>query len=232
MPESKAEVARVRDPLPIIHRSGIVENMPTSAYHDFETPIGVLRLVGDERRLERIDLPNAAACAPAAAWRETRRALPAALAAAKRQLAEYFGGARRDFDLPLAPDGTPFQHRVWDELRRIAYGETISYSELASRIGRPTASRAVGAANGRNPLAIVVPCHRVIGADGTLTGYGGGLPVKQALLALERRVAGTGPRVLHTPRPAAGERQAASRKPPPAPAPAYRGRRKAMYSPE
>ncbi len=162
--------------------------MPKS-YHDCETPIGILRLVGDERHLERVDLPNAAARAPDAAWCERRRALPEALDAAKRQLAEYFDGTRRDFDLPLAPDGTLFQLRVWDELRRISYGETISYGELARRVGKPTASRAVGAANGRNPLAIVVPCHRVIGADGTLTGYGGGLPVKRALLALERRVA-------------------------------------------
>ena len=162
--------------------------MPSS-YHDVDTPIGILRLVGDARHLERIDLPNAAARAPAAAWREQRRALPGPLDAAKRQLAEYFEGIRRDFDLPLAADGTAFQRRVWDELRRIPYGATISYGELARRIGQPTASRAVGAANGRNPLAIVVPCHRVIGADGTLTGYGGGLPVKQALLALERRVA-------------------------------------------
>ena len=162
----------------------------SKTYHDFDTPIGILRLVGDERQLERIDLPNAEARAPDAEWREERRALPAALDAAKRQLAEYFDGERRDFDLPLAPDGTTFQLRVWAELRRISYGETISYGELARRIGKPTASRAVGAANGRNPLSIVVPCHRVIGADGTLTGFGGGLPVKQALLDLESRVAG------------------------------------------
>ena len=128
--------------------------MPNS-YHDFETPIGTLRLVGDERHLARVDLPNAAARAPAGAWRERRRALPAALHAAKRQLAEYFDGTRRDFELPLAADGTAFQRRVWDELRRIPYGATISYGELARRIGQPTASRAV----------------------------------KQALLALERRVA-------------------------------------------
>lgn len=160
--------------------------MPRS-YHDFDTPIGTLRLVGDDRRIERIDLPNAAAREPDVAWREQRRTLPTALVTAKRQLGEYFDGARRDFDLPLSPDGTAFQHQVWNELRRIPYGETVSYGELARRIGRPTASRAVGAANGRNPLAIVVPCHRVIGADGTLTGYGGGLPVKEALLALERR---------------------------------------------
>ena len=163
--------------------------MPTS-YHDFDTPIGILRLVGNQRHLERVDLPNTAARQPDAAWREKRSALPAALGAAKRQLVEYFDGTRRDFDLPLAPHGTAFQCRVWEALRRISYGETISYGELARRIGKPTASRAVGAANGRNPLAIVVPCHRVIGADGTLTGYGGGLPVKQALLSLERRVAG------------------------------------------
>lgn len=169
----------------------------TRSYHDFDTPIGTLRLVGSEGRLERVDLPNAAARAPDAAWREERRVLSPALEAAKKQLLEYFDERRRGFDLPLAPGGTPFQRRVWDELRRIRYGETISYGELARRIGKPTASRAVGAANGRNPLAIVVPCHRVIGADGTLTGYGGGLPAKQALLALERRVAGEAPPPQH-----------------------------------
>jgi methylated-DNA-[protein]-cysteine S-methyltransferase len=106
---------------------------------------------------------------------------------AVRQLDEYFAGTRRRFDLPLAPAGTPFQQRVWQGLTEIPYGETISYAELARRIGRPAAVRAVGAANGRNPLAIVVPCHRVIGSDGRLVGYGGGLPVKAALLELERR---------------------------------------------
>ncbi len=168
--------------------------MPRS-YHDFETPIGTLRLVGDDRHLARVDLPNAAAQAPDPAWSASRRTLPAALGAAKRQLSAYFDGKRRDFDLQLAPEGTDFQRRVWEELRRIPYGETISYGKLARRIGRPTASRAVGAANGKNPLAIVVPCHRVIGADGTLTGYGGGLAVKQALLALERRVPGADSRL-------------------------------------
>ncbi len=158
-------------------------------YHDFATPIGTLRIVGDESGLERIDLPNAAANAPDPAWEERRRSLPRPLREAKRQLLAYFEGRRRDFDLPLAPAGTAFQRRVWDELRRIPYGDTISYGELARRIGQPTASRAVGAANGRNPLAIVVPCHRVIGADGTLTGYGGGLPVKETLLAHERGLA-------------------------------------------
>ena len=160
------------------------------AYHDFDTPIGTLRVVGDDRGIARIDLPNAAARDPDPGWLGGRQSLPRPLREAKRQLREYFDGARRDFDLPLAPAGTAFQHRVWDELRGIPYGETISYGELARRIGRPTASRAVGAANGRNPLAIVVPCHRVIGTDGTLTGYGGGLPVKETLLSHERNVGG------------------------------------------
>ena len=159
-------------------------------YHDFDTPIGTLRVVGDDDGVERIDLPNAAAGAPEPGWRERRRSLPGPLREAKRQLLEYFSGARRDFDLPLSPVGTAFQRQVWGELRGIPYGETVSYGELARRMGRPTASRAVGAANGRNPLAIVVPCHRVIGADGALIGYGGGLPVKETLLAHEQGVAG------------------------------------------
>jgi methylated-DNA-[protein]-cysteine S-methyltransferase len=102
------------------------------------------------------------------------------------QLDAYFAGRRRDFDVRLAPEGTPFQLRVWAALCEIPYGETISYAELARRIGNPNAVRAVGAANGRNPLPIVVPCHRVVGADGSLVGFGGGLDVKRALLDLER----------------------------------------------
>jgi len=103
----------------------------------------------------------------------------------RRQLDEYFDGKRRGFDLPLAPRGTGFQQQVWLALRDIPYGETISYAQLARRLDMPTATRAVGAANGRNPLPIVVPCHRVIGADGSLTGFGGGLPTKRYLLQLE-----------------------------------------------
>lgn len=105
-------------------------------------------------------------------------------------LDKYFAGELRAFALPLAPEGTPFQKRVWDELVKIPYGETISYSELARRLGDPQAVRAVGRANGANPIPIVVPCHRVIGADGTLTGYAGGLEKKRALLALEARFSG------------------------------------------
>jgi methylated-DNA-[protein]-cysteine S-methyltransferase len=112
------------------------------------------------------------------------------LAQAQRQLDEYFAGERRDFDLPLAPAGTPFQLAVWQELRRIPFGETRSYGEIARRLGRPAASRAVGLAAGGNPIAIVVPCHRVIGADGSLTGFGGGLQRKAWLLGHEQAVAG------------------------------------------
>jgi methylated-DNA-[protein]-cysteine S-methyltransferase len=112
----------------------------------------------------------------------------------KRQLSEYFSGRRTTFDLPLAPQGTLFQGRVWEELQKIPYGTTISYGELARRVGNANASRAVGLANGRNPISIIVPCHRVIGANGKLTGYGGGLPRKQALLAFEAAVLAYGAR--------------------------------------
>ncbi|MGV8940892.1 MAG: methylated-DNA--[protein]-cysteine S-methyltransferase [Lysobacter sp.] len=107
------------------------------------------------------------------------------LDATRTQLGEYFRGEREHFDLPLAPRGTEFQRDVWLTLATIPYGQTVSYAQLAGRVGRPAAMRAVGAANGRNPLPIVLPCHRVIGADGSLTGFGGGLPTKQFLLELE-----------------------------------------------
>jgi methylated-DNA-[protein]-cysteine S-methyltransferase len=104
---------------------------------------------------------------------------------AERQLSEYFAGKRMYFDLPLEPDGTAFQKKVWQALREIPFGKTRSYLDLAKRVGSPRASRAVGAANGKNPLSIIVPCHRVVGADGSLTGFAGGLEIKAALLALE-----------------------------------------------
>jgi methylated-DNA-[protein]-cysteine S-methyltransferase len=107
------------------------------------------------------------------------------LPAAARQLKEYFAGKRREFDLPLRMEGTEFQQRVWRELTKIPFGETRSYGQLAKRIGNPNGSRAVGLANGRNPIAIIVPCHRVIGADGSLTGFGGGLDRKEWLLTHE-----------------------------------------------
>jgi len=124
---------------------------------------------------------------------DKRRTIPAdwihqngAYPAATLQLEEYFAGKRRHFELALRPEGTRFQLEVWNALRQIPYGETISYKELAERVGNPAGTRAVGAANGRNPLPIVVPCHRVIGSDGSLTGFGGGLATKKWLLELER----------------------------------------------
>jgi methylated-DNA-[protein]-cysteine S-methyltransferase len=108
------------------------------------------------------------------------------LVEAGQQLREYFDGRRTRFELPLVPEGTPFQRLVWEALRTIPYGETRSYAEIASQIGRPKAVRAVGAANGRNPLSIVTPCHRVVGANGALTGFAGGLEIKACLLALEQ----------------------------------------------
>ncbi|MEJ1932857.1 methylated-DNA--[protein]-cysteine S-methyltransferase, partial [Nostoc sp. NIES-2111] len=111
----------------------------------------------------------------------------AVLLDAERQLAEYFGGWRQSFDLPLRAEGTAFQQEVWAALQEIPYGQTMSYGELAQKLGKEKAVRAVGAANGRNPIAIVVPCHRVIGADGSLTGYGGGMERKKFLLELESR---------------------------------------------
>ncbi len=135
-----------------------------------------------EPRVAAGAMPTAEPGAAAATW--TAEGI---LRRAARQIQEYFAGTRREFDLPLAPGGNPFQQRVWTLLRGIPYGQTRSYGELARRLGRPGAARAVGSANARNPLPIVVPCHRVIGADGKLTGYYGGLRLKAFLLELERR---------------------------------------------
>ena len=118
-------------------------------------------------------------------WKEDPQAAP--LGECARQLAAYLAGSRQGFDLPLAPEGTPFQQRVWREIARIPYGETITYAELARRAGAPGSARAAGAATGRNPLSIVVPCHRVVGSAGSLTGYAGGIERKARLLALEGR---------------------------------------------
>jgi methylated-DNA-[protein]-cysteine S-methyltransferase len=155
----------------------------TMLYTTLDSPVGDLLLVGDDRALHGLymtEAPRPVTVRPG--WRRDH----AAFAAARRQLGEYFAGERTDFDLHLALAGTPFQRSVWDALREIPYGRTISYGELACRIGRPSAVRAVGLANGRNPVSVVVPCHRVIGADGSLTGYGGGVERKRFLLALER----------------------------------------------
>lgn len=148
-----------------------------------DSPVGPLVLAASDEGLHGIEFqPSRHHVARAEGWQEGDAPV---LRRTQEQLAEYFAGVRRAFDLPLAPRGTPFQEAVWHALATIPYGETISYSQLAARVGRPAAVRAVGAANGRNPLPIVLPCHRVIGADGSLTGFGGGLPVKRFLLELE-----------------------------------------------
>jgi methylated-DNA-[protein]-cysteine S-methyltransferase len=153
-------------------------------YACVDSPIGRLLLAGRGGALGWIGFATGPrALRPRPAWREA----PTAFAEARRQLAGYFAGRRRAFALSLAPAGTPFQRAVWRALGEIPYGTTLSYAELARRIGRPGASRAVGAANGDNPLAIVIPCHRLVGSRGQLTGYGGGLSAKRALLDLERR---------------------------------------------
>jgi methylated-DNA-[protein]-cysteine S-methyltransferase len=155
------------------------------------SPIGRLLLTGDERVLRglyMLDGPKSFAVDPA--WTEDA----AAFAPVIEQLEQFFGGERTTFDVDVELAGTPFQQRVWGALRDIPYGQTISYGELARRIDQPSAVRAVGLANGRNPVSVIVPCHRVIGANGTLTGYGGGVERKRLLLDLEARA--TVPRLL------------------------------------
>ena len=155
-------------------------------YTYIDTPVGKLMLAGcDDHGLRYIAFQcGKGAMAPRPDWRQSA----APFRVVERQLREYFQGKRTAFDLKLHPKGTPFQKAVWKALASIPYGETRSYGEVAKAVGRPAAVRAVGLANGRNPLPIVVPCHRVIGANGQLVGYGGGLPVKQALLDREREV--------------------------------------------
>ena len=153
-------------------------------YTWMESPVGKLLLAADDLGLRHVIFSGGRELAePRPEWREN----PSMLDETARQLRAYFTGELRDFDLQLAPQGPAFHQRVWRELSNIPYGETISYGELARRVGSPNASRAVGRANGANPIAIVIPCHRVIGSNGKLTGYGGGLPRKEFLLGLERR---------------------------------------------
>lgn len=158
----------------------------TLAYGYLESPVGALLVAGDEAGLHCISFPRGdRAVAPRQEWRRDEALFENAFA----QLAAYFAGALTEFELPLHFAGTPFQKAVWRTLIDIPYGETMSYGALAAAIGRPSAARAVGAANGANPLPIVAPCHRVIGADRSLTGIGGGLETKRFLLEHERRVA-------------------------------------------
>ena len=154
----------------------------TIYYDRFDSPIGPLTVAADENGVRHILF---AENRHDAKGREQWQRDPDAVAEPRRQLLEYLQGKRRRFDLILAPAGTDFQLDVWQMLAQIPFGATWSYKELAERLGKPTATRAVGAANGRNPLPIVLPCHRVIGNNGALTGFGGGLPTKVALLKLE-----------------------------------------------
>lgn len=159
--------------------------MPRLSYVLLTSPIGDLRLVASPNGLRRIDLPPAGA--PENSW--VGESTPI-LAETVRQLTEYFAGDRRTFDLPLEPEGTDFQLSVWKVLRAIPFGHTISYGEQARRLGDANKARAVGSANGRNPLPIVVPCHRVVGADGSLTGFSGGVEAKRWLLEHEGSLVG------------------------------------------
>jgi methylated-DNA-[protein]-cysteine S-methyltransferase len=145
----------------------------------YMSPVGPLQLVADDDALLQLNF------AETAGDRHDEAASPV-LAAACAQLDEYFAGTRTTFDIPLRLQGSPWEQRVWEALLTVGYGETVSYGEIAAQVGAPSSARAVGAANGRNPVAIVVPCHRVIGASGKLTGYGGGLERKSTLLDLER----------------------------------------------
>lgn len=152
-------------------------------YTHVDSPLGSILVLGDGRFVTGLYLPHdRRGIVPDASCERN----DAALADVREQLGEYFAGTRRSFDVPLQLAGTSFQQRVWRELVKIPFGTTISYGELARRIGNSNASRAVGHANGRNPVSIIVPCHRVIGGDGRLTGYAGGLDEKQRLLAWER----------------------------------------------
>lgn len=152
-------------------------------YRSIESPVGPLLVAGDEEGLRFVLFSKRGRpAAPQPDWALDR----GLLAEPVRQLTEYFKGRLRAFDVPVAPVGTAFQRAVWLQLQAIPYGETVSYGDLARRLGNPKAVRAVGLANGSNPISIIIPCHRVIGSNGSLVGYGGGLPTKQALLALER----------------------------------------------
>lgn len=156
----------------------------TIYYHYLETPIGRLLLAGDGAALTLLGFPSGSmARRHEPGWQQDA----APFREVSAQLAQYFAGQRQGFDLPLAPQGTPFQQQVWATLQEIPFGQTWSYGQLAARIGKPMASRAVGAANGLNPIPVIIPCHRVIGANGKLTGFGGGLDTKRYLLDLEAR---------------------------------------------
>ena len=152
----------------------------TEVWNWIDSPLGKLLLVGDGEALTRVAMSPRPNDVPEGGRRD-----PAALASVAEQLRAYFAGELTEFDVPLAPRGSEFQLRVWNALLEVPYGQTASYGQIAARVGRPDAVRAIGATNGRNPIAVIIPCHRVIGADGSLVGYGGGLDRKRLLLELE-----------------------------------------------
>lgn len=161
--------------------------MTATIYYTYiDGPLGRICVQGDGKFVTGLYLPQHKG-RPATSAMGQKSAAP--FAAVCEQLAEYFAGQRQEFELPLQPAGTPFQRRVWQELVKIPFGTTITYAQLAQRVGQPTAARAVGHANSRNPISLLVPCHRVIGADGALTGYAGGMEKKRWLLAWECRAA-------------------------------------------
>lgn len=151
----------------------------SAIFTDRTTPIGLVRIVEQDGAITRVDMSS---CEGFEARERGQPGTSALLQAAARQLDEYFAGTRTEFELALRPAGTAFQCQAWQALCAIPYGQTRSYAQQARAVGRPTATRAIGAANGRNPIAIIVPCHRVIGSDGSLTGYAGGEAVKRWLL--------------------------------------------------
>lgn len=151
-------------------------------FDEFATPVGKLRVAVDDTGVRHVLFETNHHAMPSLAdWKRDKKPTREV----REQLLDYFDGNRKGFDLPINPVGTPFQRKVWKTLAKIPYGATWSYGELAAKVGKPAASRAVGAANGRNPLPILLPCHRVVGSDGSLTGFGGGLPVKAWLLSHE-----------------------------------------------
>ena len=151
-------------------------------YLQYQSPVGRLLLFSDGRALKKVTFLSGVESETLV---EHESLADDVLKETCRQLDEWFAGERQNFDLPLAPDGTDFQQQVWQELQKIPYGTTCSYGELARQLGKPSASRAVGAANGQNPIALIIPCHRVIGADGSLTGYAFGIERKKKLLTFE-----------------------------------------------
>ncbi len=161
----------------------------SKSHATLDTPIGAIHLAASAAGLTHAVYPTRDHGRPSG---DGTLEAAAIIAETSRQLREYFAGRRHDFDLPLAPEGTEFQLATWRALQTIPFGETISYADLAARVGRPRAARAVGAANGANPISVIVPCHRVIGKNGTLTGYAGGVDTKQTLLTLEQRAQAAG----------------------------------------